>query len=138
MLINIKSTDIANKMSAYGGAYVILIHPDVLGPKLAFEKGFVAAMQDKAWFGALADFGAWWRARDAMVIDVMQHHDGRTLHLSAPLPINGLTLHMPPTWQLKALQPPSQGVTWQQHNDILEFTSQMANADVTLAIVSPP
>ncbi len=54
------------------GVAVILIHPDVVQPKLGFEARLIAAWRGRAWMGSLRDFGAWWAARDALDVDVAQ------------------------------------------------------------------
>jgi peptidoglycan/xylan/chitin deacetylase (PgdA/CDA1 family) len=54
------------------GVAVILIHPDVVQPKLGFEARLIAVWRSRAWIGSLRDFGAWWAARDALQVDVAQ------------------------------------------------------------------
>ncbi|MDH3229329.1 MAG: polysaccharide deacetylase family protein [Alphaproteobacteria bacterium] len=95
---------LARKIARRGGLCVVLIHPDILGHKLAFERGFIEAVKPFSWFGAHADYGAWWRARNAVQVD-SQWRDGRlVVHLTAPLPLDGLTLEVPPGLRLDARQ----------------------------------
>ncbi len=47
-----QALDLARKVARYGGSVVVLIHPDILGHKLDFECGFVAALKPDAWFGS--------------------------------------------------------------------------------------
>ncbi|MDE3011812.1 MAG: hypothetical protein KGI67_13080 [Pseudomonadota bacterium] len=81
------------------GIFVVLIHPNVVGHKLRFERELVRALRDRAWFGSIADFGEWWTARDRLEFDVVPGTDADPqphLHITAPLPIEGLTLQLPP------------------------------------------
>ena len=96
---------LAETLSGYGGLFVILIHPNEVGGKLDFEKGFVAAWKDRAWFGTMAEFGAWWAARDAVEVDV--DAAAKTATVAAPLPIDGLLLRVPAGWTLDRVEPPS-------------------------------
>ena len=92
---------LAEKIARYGGLYVVLIHPDVVDHKLAFEKGLIAALRNRAWFGALQDFGDWWTARDQVAVDVTAKEGTATLRLVAPKALNGLALDIPATWSLR-------------------------------------
>jgi len=86
---------LAKKIARHGGLFVILIHPDVVEPKLGFEKKFVASTKDFSWFGTIEDFGSWWTARDAVQID-SHWLDGKLIvHITSQLPIDGLTLTPP-------------------------------------------
>jgi peptidoglycan/xylan/chitin deacetylase (PgdA/CDA1 family) len=85
------------------GIFVILIHPDITGHKLQFERDFVQAMQSRAWFGTVAEFGTWWAARDQVGIDLIPADPGSVgtgLRVHAPEPIDGLTLQLPPGFRL--------------------------------------
>jgi hypothetical protein len=86
---------LAQKLKRYGALFTILIHPDVLGQKMEFEKGFVEAMASSAWFGTIRDFGDFWSARDQVEVDVQTAGGKTTLKLSAKKPISGLTLEVP-------------------------------------------
>ncbi len=86
---------LAEKLKKYGALFNILIHPDVIGQKFAFEKGFVEAMGDSAWYGSVAQFGQFWTARDQIGIDVQQNATQLNVQLSVPQPVDGLTLQLP-------------------------------------------
>jgi len=88
---------LAETLSGYGGLFVILIHPDVIAGKLEFEKGFITAWKDRAWFGTLSQMGAWWAARDAVEVDA--DAAAKTVTVSATTPIDGLLLHTPAGWK---------------------------------------
>ena len=100
---------LARKLARYGACMMILIHPDVLDHKLEFERGFVMAMKDFAWFGALGEFGSWWAARDRVEVDLSD--DGRTIQLEVPHQIQGLTLELPTGWQFSASIPANLKIT---------------------------
>jgi peptidoglycan/xylan/chitin deacetylase (PgdA/CDA1 family) len=85
---------LAEKLSSYGGLFMILIHPNVTDDKLRFLKEFTERVRDKAWWGTLAEFGAWWEARDRVEFDVVYRDGARFLRLSSPLAINGLGLKL--------------------------------------------
>jgi len=91
---------VADRLSRYGGLYVVLIHPNVLDHKLDFQKRLVAALKDRAWFGSLRDFGNWWTARDQMTWHVERNGSRRTLLLVAPQPVNDLPLQLPRHYRL--------------------------------------
>jgi hypothetical protein len=54
-----QALELARKLSRYGGLFVLLIHPDVVGPKMEFERRLIEAVRDDAWLGSLEEFGAW-------------------------------------------------------------------------------
>ena len=90
---------LAEQLAQYGGSYVILVHPDVLDHKYRFLAQVIPALKDNArfgaWFGTLREFGDWWRARDAVTVD-MQRVDQQTLmRLDVPQALEGLTLTLP-------------------------------------------
>ena len=88
----IKLADILKK---YGGIFVVLSHPDILGHKLAFEKGFVEHVKPFAWIGPLAEFGEWWAARNDVQIDVSSEGGLKRIYVTAKRPIKGLSLRLP-------------------------------------------
>jgi hypothetical protein len=96
---------LAETLSGYGGLFVILIHPNDVGTKLEFEKGFVAAWKDRAWFGTVSELGAWWAARDAVEVDV--DATAKTATVAAPQAIDGLLLRVPAGWILDRVEPPT-------------------------------
>ncbi len=97
-----QALETTKRIARYGGHVDILLHPDVLDHKLTFEKGYVAAMKDSAWFGSARQFGTWWHARDRVALSVSGLGAQRELLLEAAEPIEGLTLEVPAGWKLTA------------------------------------
>ena len=97
--------DVARKLRAYGGLMVILIHPNITGHKLQFEKDFIKAVRPYAHLDTVRDFAAWWGARNEVTVDV---HAGAgravRLDLQTRKPITNLTLLVPKSWKLEAGQ----------------------------------
>lgn len=56
------------------GVVVILTHPDITDHKLSYTRGVLERWRDRAWMGSLAEFGAWWSARDALEADLVQRN----------------------------------------------------------------
>lgn len=83
------------KIAAHHGLVVILIHPDILDHKLAFEQQLIARWKNRAWMPDLDEFGAWWRARDKADIDVVQDGRGWALSVDAPEEIRNLAVLLP-------------------------------------------
>ncbi len=100
-----QALDLARKVARYGGSVVVLIHPDILGHKLDFKRGFVAALKPDAWFGSMAEFGAWWAARDAVAVEVAESGSDRLVTLTVPRKIAGLGLALPSGWTYRASEP---------------------------------
>ncbi len=96
---------LAETLKRYGAVFVILIHPDIVGQKFAFEKGFVAAMDSSVWYASMRQFGDWWSARDQVGVDVVKNGNLITLSLTAPKPVSGLTLSHPQNWKLEPPTP---------------------------------
>ena len=90
-----QSVALAKKISRDGGLCMVLIHPDILGHKLEFEREFIKAVKSFSWFGTLGDYGTWWQARDVVEIDSEWHHDRLIIRIHAPKPLHGLTLQIP-------------------------------------------
>jgi hypothetical protein len=90
-----EGVDLAKKIARRGGLCVVLIHPDVIEPKLGFEKQFVAGVKDFAWFGTIADFGHWWEARNDVRLGSRWQDDKLVVRIDAPRAIAGLTLTPP-------------------------------------------
>jgi hypothetical protein len=93
---------LAGQIARYGGSMVVLIHPNILGHKLEFERGFVEAVKDFSWFGSLKQFGDWWAARNEVQIDVERRERRAAIRLNAPRPLAGLVLDVPAGWTLLA------------------------------------
>jgi hypothetical protein len=100
-----QALELAKRIRRYGGCFVVLIHPNVLDHKLAFEKGFVNAVKDFAWFGSLTEFGQWWSARNMVTVDVYPHGQKHTVVVGAPRKMTGLTLEVPEGWLLRDVEP---------------------------------
>jgi hypothetical protein len=61
-----EALEVARRISRYGGSMVVLIHPNILDHKLAFEKGFVEGVRPYAWFGSMEDsVDGGWRATES-------------------------------------------------------------------------
>lgn len=90
-----ESLAVADKLAAYGGHFVVLVHPNETGEKLESIGQLIEALQPRAWFGSIGEFGAWWEAREAVQIDVDAQPEKLRLSLSAPRAIAGLTLVLP-------------------------------------------
>jgi peptidoglycan/xylan/chitin deacetylase (PgdA/CDA1 family) len=86
-----KYLDLAKQISNEAGIMVLLIHPNILGDKLEFEKKFYFEIKDKAVFKSIEEFGEWWSARNDVKIEV----DGNKIILDSKKPIEGLTLLLP-------------------------------------------
>ncbi|HJT20966.1 MAG TPA: polysaccharide deacetylase family protein [Nitrospira sp.] len=97
-----EAVQLARQIARYGGSMVVLIHPNILGHKLEFERGFVEAVKDMSWFGSLKQFGDWWAARNEVQVDVERRERRATIRLNAPQPLAGLVLEVPAGWTLLA------------------------------------
>ena len=95
-----QALEVARQVSRYGGLCVVLIHPNILDHKLAFEKGFVAGVRPYAWFGSVSQFGQWWGARNSVQVDVEKVGPAYVVKLEIPQPLPGLTLEVPEGWTL--------------------------------------
>ncbi|MDB5645998.1 polysaccharide deacetylase family protein [Methylobacterium sp.] len=96
-----QSLEVARKISRDGGLYSVLIHPNILGHKLDFARGLTKALQGRAWFGSVDEFGAWWAARDGISLDAKREGDSVTIRVVPKRPVRGLTIEIPPNWQLE-------------------------------------
>ena len=127
-----QAVTLADRLARYGGLMVVLIHTDITGHKLAFEKGLVAALRDRAWFGTLHDFAEFWRARDQVSVDVMPLGAELRVLVKAPIRVKGLALRLPAGYGVVGVEPPgmalSQPPGWVVLNDLL------GDATVTLAV----
>jgi peptidoglycan/xylan/chitin deacetylase (PgdA/CDA1 family) len=108
-----QAIELARKIARYGGSFVLMIHPDILGQKFDFERGFVEAMKPQAWFGALEDFGSWWAARDAIDVDVEASGEAAVVKLYIPREIVGLSLSLPGGWRYRTSTPSGLDVSQQ-------------------------
>ena len=95
--------EVLNKLAKYGGFASILIHPDVLGQKLAYENKIISTFKSRAWFSTLRNFDAWWNARNNVTTNITPGKASFVLTVNAPKEIKGLCLHVPGAWELSAL-----------------------------------
>ncbi len=72
---------LVERVAAHHGVAVVLVHPDVTDHKLAFEERLVDTWRTRAWIGPLEDFGTWWRARDALSIDISRQENSWTMQV---------------------------------------------------------
>jgi peptidoglycan/xylan/chitin deacetylase (PgdA/CDA1 family) len=86
---------VVEKISAHHGLVVVLIHPDILGHKLDFERQLIARWKDRAWMTDMDEYGAWWRARDLADVDVIQDGNGWSLEVSAPEELRNVVVLLP-------------------------------------------
>lgn len=103
--------DVARELARYGGLMNVLIHPDITGHKLQFERDFVAALKPVAWFGTVNDFASWWAARNEVAVDMELSANFAVVALTAPQPLNGLPLQVPAGWRLQSFEPAGLKVT---------------------------
>lgn len=113
------AVELAHKISRYGGLYVVLIHPNILGHKLDFQKGLVTAIKPFSWFGKISEFGDWWSARNKVTLDVSSVGKKHHLRLKAPTSINGLVLNIPESWKLLKIKNAKQLVSKKRNRLIL-------------------
>lgn len=102
--------EVARQISRYGGSVVVLIHPNILDHKLAFEKGFVEGVRPHAWFGSVGAFGRWWTARNQAQLDVVPGSTVLTVKITVPDPVAGLTLEVPSGWRVDAARSSVKGI----------------------------
>jgi len=96
---------IARRLEAYGGTFVVLLHPNVVSPKLDFEKALVDSLRPAAWFGTVRDFGDFWAARARTAVDVTAEGDRRVVTLGLPEGARGLMVRVPAGWRLAGAEP---------------------------------
>jgi len=92
-------------ISRYGGMCVVLIHPNVIEPKLGFEQKLLDAAGNRAWIGSVRDFGRWWTARNVVGLDVVKTDQGRIVNLTLPEEIEGLPVVVPSGWIFERSEP---------------------------------
>ena len=97
--------ELADQLRRYGGLMVLLIHPNVVEPKLGFEHRFCAAVKDRAWFGTVDEFGGFWAARNAAEVDVARQGEQRVVTVTLPAAVDGLTLSTPAHWRFVLAEP---------------------------------
>jgi len=95
-----QAIEIAEKIQRYGGLFVVLAHPDIVGHKFEFMRSLIEKMKPTAWFGTLRSFGQWWSARDRVTLDARNSNGLKTVIMRAPEIVTGLTLELPASWRL--------------------------------------
>ena len=100
-----QALELADHLRRYGGLMVLLIHSNVVEPKLGFERGFVAGVKDRAWFGTADEFGRFWAARNAAGVDVARSGEQRVVTVTLPAAIDGLTVSTPAGWHFVRVEP---------------------------------
>lgn len=110
-----KTEALAERLARYGAPLVVLIHPNETGGKLEFERRLSTRFADRAWFGALGDFGSWWMTRAGTTVDVQTNGEEREVGITLPAPISGLPIIPPPGWFLVTGEGP--GLSTRQTGD---------------------
>ena len=90
---------LAERLATYGGSFTVLSHPDVIEHKYRFFELIIPRLKPLAWIGTIGQFGDWWNARDQIEIDVDARDQRMQVTVDAPLPIKGVTLHLPTGWK---------------------------------------
>jgi peptidoglycan/xylan/chitin deacetylase (PgdA/CDA1 family) len=121
---------LARQVSRSGGVVNVLIHPNILGHKLEFERGFVAAFKDSAWFGTIGEFGDWWAARNDVILDVETRGKSLIIKLQIPREMAGLTLRLPAQSKFMKSTPANESI--QQSGDALVIGKAVGALQLTL------
>jgi peptidoglycan/xylan/chitin deacetylase (PgdA/CDA1 family) len=88
-------------VASYHGLVTLLVHTESLGPKLEFVQRYVEALRDRAWFGTVSQYGDWWRVRESASLQWLETAgESRRLSVHVEGEVAGLTLELPPGWQL--------------------------------------
>lgn len=130
-----EALEVARQISRYGGSMVVLIHPNILDHKLAFEKGFIEGVRPYAWFGSVREFGRWWAARNQVQLDVAQGERSVTVTVTTPEPVAGLTLEVPGGWRFDPSRSSSKGI--QQRGTVVTLPELTGPRTLTFASGSP-
>ena len=125
------SIDIADRLAQYGGLFVLLIHPDAIGEKLDYERKFIKANHERAWFGALREFGAFWSARDDVEVDVQTTATNLRVSINSPQKIQGLTLSIPSGFQVTSSIPSN--LSFSQNQDKVVIHNLYGNVVLTMS-----
>ena len=123
--------EVARQISRYGGTVVVLIHPNILDHKLAFEKGFVEGVRPYAWFGSVREFGRWWEARNQVGIDVARDSGGLQVTMMVPHPVAGLSIEVPEGWILDRAESLPKGIA--QRGGVVTFPELQGTLTVRLS-----
>ncbi len=90
---------IADRLSIYGGLFVVLLHTNVIHPKIDFERELWDSLKSRAWFGTVRQFGDFWASRSAATVDVYSNGNEHEILLTLPLGTKGLLLRVPQSWK---------------------------------------
>ena len=100
-----RALELARKLARYGGSMVVLIHPDITGQKLEFERGLLEGLGGEPWYGTVAAFGRWWSAREAVALDWVGEGEAARLRVRSPEAVDGLAIDVPPGLRLAGVTP---------------------------------
>ena len=101
-----EAVDLAQRLSSYGGSFVILIHPNQLEHKYRFLEAAIPRLKPFAWFGTQGQLGRWWAARDQLQVDVRREKKGTVISVVSAEQIDGLSLQLPPGTTVHAFEQP--------------------------------
>lgn len=90
-----EASELVGKIARQNGLVVVLMHTNVTAEKLAFERRLVEEWRNRAWIGSLAQFGAWWVARDGAELDVVEQDGRPVLRAVAGAAVDGLAIRLP-------------------------------------------
>lgn len=95
--------NIAENIGRYGGLMNVLIHTDITGQKLEFERKLLMALKEKAWISTVNDFGKWWFMRNNLIISVRQSN-GFDVSVTNPNDeaMQGVCLQLPADWKISS------------------------------------
>ena len=130
-----QALEVAKRISRYGGSVVVLIHPNILDHKLAFEKGFVEGVRPYAWFGSVGEFGRWWAARNRVEVDVARDPTAMRVTLEVPASVAGLTLEIPEGWEIARSGSAVRGM--EQHGAVVTFPELQGTHTILFTPRSP-
>ncbi len=106
------ANDLIGAIARMHGLVVVLMHPDPAGETLAFERSLVARWRDRAWFATMTEFADWWRARDALELDVRGGPGAWTLDIPASQ-LGSFTIRAPKARQV--IGPPGVDIPLADH-----------------------
>jgi peptidoglycan/xylan/chitin deacetylase (PgdA/CDA1 family) len=86
---------LVEQIARHQGVVTVLIHPNITDHKLRFEAALADRWRGRAWMGSVSDFGAWWRARDALETDVALENGRWVLRATASEPVNAVAVRLP-------------------------------------------
>jgi peptidoglycan/xylan/chitin deacetylase (PgdA/CDA1 family) len=119
--------DLIGAIARMHGLAVVLMHPDPAGETLAFERNLVARWRDRAWFATMTEFADWWRARDALELDVRGGPGAWTLDIPAGQP-GSFMIRAPKAGQI--IGPPGADITF--HDNAFQLGPMPAGGRIVL------